>query len=106
AIYPKLDALSAKLVEGVAAAAKEAGVPLTFNRVGSMFTWFFTADTVTDWPSASKCDTAAFARFFRSMLDAGVYLPPSQFEAVFLSYAHSDEDIEKTLTAAKKAFAK
>src|SRR5438876_7923501 len=74
-IYPALESLSAKVVEGVAAAAKEAGVPLAFNRVGSMFTWFFTADPVTDWDSASKSDTAAFGRFFRSMLDSGIYLP-------------------------------
>ena len=100
-IYPRLEALSAKLVEGVAAAAKDAGVPLTFNRVGSMFTWFFTADPVTDWDSASKSDTAAFGRFFRGMLDAGFYLPPSQFEAAFLSAAHTEEDVQKTVDAAK-----
>src|SRR5216683_2578439 len=103
-IYPRLEALSAKLVEGVAAAAKDAGVPLTFNRVGSMFTWFFAQDPVTDWDSAAKSDTAAFGRFFRAMLDAGIYLPPSQFEAAFLSAAHSEEDIEKTIGAAKSAF--
>ena len=90
---------------GVAAAAKEAGVPLAFNRVGSMFTWFFTADPVTDWDSASKSDTAAFGRFFRSMLDSGIYLPPSQFEAAFLGAAHTEEDVQKTIAAAKEAFA-
>lgn len=103
-IYPRLEALGGKLVDGVAAAAKDAGVPLTFNRVGSMFTWFFTPDPVTDWSSASKADTAAFGRFFRAMLDAGIYLPASQFEAAFLSAAHSEEDIEKTVSAAKAAF--
>jgi len=103
-IYPRLEALSAKLVEGVAAAAKDAGIPLTHNRVGSMFTWFFTTDPVTDWESASKCDTAAFGRFFRGMLDAGILLPPSQFEAAFLSAAHSEEDVEKTIAAARSAF--
>jgi glutamate-1-semialdehyde 2,1-aminomutase len=102
-IYPRLEALSTKLVEGVAAIAKETNVPLCFNRVGSMFTWFFTADPVTDWDSASKSDIAAFGRFFRAMLDAGIYLPPSQFEAAFLSAAHSDEDIDRTITAAKKS---
>jgi glutamate-1-semialdehyde 2,1-aminomutase len=100
-IYPRIEALSEKLVEGVAGAAKDAGVPLTFNRVGSMFTWFFAPDPVTDWDSASKCDNAAFGRFFRGMLDAGIYLPPSQFEAAFLSAAHTEEDVEKTLAAAK-----
>jgi len=104
-IYPKLEALSAKLVEGVAATAKDSGVPLSFNRVGSMFTWFFTPDPVTDWDSASKSDTAAFGRFFRAMLDAGIYLPPSQFESAFLSAAHSEEDVQETVAAAKEAFA-
>src|SRR4051812_1333943 len=103
-IYPQLDALSAKLVEGVAAAAKESGVPLTFNRVGSMFTWFFTAEPVTDWDSASKSDTKAFGKFFRAMLEAGIYLPPSQFEAAFLGTAHSEEDVQKTVAASKEAF--
>jgi len=69
-----------------------------------MFTWFFTADPVTDWDSASKSDTAALRRFFRAMLDAGIYLPPSQFEAAFVSIAHSEEDIQKTLAAARQAF--
>ena len=103
-IYPRLDTLAAKLVDGVSAAAKEAGVPLTANRVGSMFTWFFTAAPVTNWNSASKSDTKAFARFFRSMLDHGVYLPPSQYEAAFLSTAHSEEDIQRTVAAAKQSF--
>src|SRR3989442_13946685 len=103
-LYPRLEALSAQLVEGVAAAAKDAGVALSFNRVGSMFTWCFTADPVTDWDSASKSDTAAFGRFFRAMLDASIYLPPSQFEAGFVSVAHSEEDIQKTIAAARQAF--
>ena len=105
-IYPRLEALSAKLVEGVAAAAKDAGVPLTFNRVGSMFTWFFNAEPVTDWESASKSDTAAFGRFFRGMLEAGIYLPPSQFEAAFLSAAHTEDDVERTITAARGSLGK
>jgi glutamate-1-semialdehyde 2,1-aminomutase len=105
-IYPRLEALSGKLVEGVATAAKDAGVPLTFNRVGSMFTWFFAAEPVSDWESASKSDIAAFGRFFRKMLDGGIYLPPSQFEAAFLSAAHTEEDVEKTIAAAKNGFKK
>jgi glutamate-1-semialdehyde 2,1-aminomutase len=104
-IYPQLDKLSGELVEGVAAAAKEAGVSLCFNRVGSMFTWFFTPGPVTDWDSASKSDTEAFGRFFRAMLDNGVYLPPSQFEAAFLSAAHTQEEIHQTVNVAKQAFA-
>jgi glutamate-1-semialdehyde 2,1-aminomutase len=91
-------------VDGVTAAAQEAEVPLVSNRVGSMFTWFFTPDPVTDWNSASKSDTEAFGRFFRAMLDSGVYLPPSQFEAAFLSAAHSEEDVRRTIEAAKQAF--
>jgi glutamate-1-semialdehyde 2,1-aminomutase len=105
-IYPRLDSLSAKLVDGIAAAAKDAGVSLTANRVGSMFTWFFHPGPVTDWASASKSDTAAFGRFFRGMLDSGIYLPPSQYEAAFLSAAHTDADVQKTIDAAKAVLAK
>ncbi len=104
-IYPRLDSLSAKLVDGIAAGAKEAGIQITANRVGSMFTWFFHPGPVTDWASASKSDIAAFGRFFRAMLDSGIYLPPSQYEAAFLSAAHSDDDIQKTIDAAKSVFA-
>ena len=104
-IYARLDRLSGELVAGVATAAKDAGVVLTFNRVGSMFTWFFTRGPVTNWESASKSDTEAFGCFFRTMLDSGVYLPPSQYEAAFLGAAHTEEDIQKTIAAAKQAFA-
>jgi len=104
-VYAKLDELSSVLVAGVAAAAKSASVPMTHNRVGSMFTWFFTPGPVTEWDSASKSDTEAFGRFFRNMLDAGIYLPPSQYEAAFLGAAHTEEDVKKTIAAAKQAFA-
>jgi glutamate-1-semialdehyde 2,1-aminomutase len=104
-IYPRLDKLSNELVAGVTAAAKDAGVPICHNRMGSMFTWFFTRGPVTDWASASKSDTKAFARFFQAMLDNGVYLPPSQFEAAFLSSAHTEQDIQQTIAVAKQAFA-
>ena len=104
-IYPRLEGLSADLVEGVTTAAKEAGVAITYNRVGSMFTWFFTSERVTEWESTARCDTAAFGRFFRGMLDAGVYLPPSQFEAAFLGAAHTEEDVDETVAAARQAFA-
>jgi glutamate-1-semialdehyde 2,1-aminomutase len=104
-IYPRLEKLSGELVEGVAAAAKEAGVTLCYNRVGSMFTWFFRQGPVTDWDSASKSNTEAFGKFFRSMLDSGVYLPPSQYEAAFLGATHTEEDIQRTVAAAKAAFA-
>src|SRR5579862_5870914 len=104
-IYPRIDKLSGELVEGVSAAAKDADVPLCLNRVGSMFTWFFTAGPVTDWDSAAKSDTGAFGKFFRAMLDAGVYLPPSQFEAAFLGATHTPEDVQATIGAAKAAMA-
>ncbi len=104
-IYPRLEKLSGELVDGVAACAKEAGVNMCNNRVGSMFTWFFTQGPVTDWDSAVKSDTEAFGRFFRAMLDSGVYLPPSQFEAAFMSAAHTEEDVNRTIEAAKQAFA-
>jgi glutamate-1-semialdehyde 2,1-aminomutase len=104
-IYPQLEKLSGELVEGAAAAAKEAGVALCHNRVGSMFTWFFNPGPVTDWDSASKSNTEAFGKFFRSMLDSGVYLPPSQYEAAFLGAAHTEDDVLRTIAAAKVAFA-
>ncbi|MGH9494866.1 MAG: glutamate-1-semialdehyde 2,1-aminomutase [Candidatus Sulfotelmatobacter sp.] len=102
-IYPQLEKRSAELVDGVAAAAKDAGVALCSNRVGSMFTWFFQDGPVTDWDSASKSDAEKFGKFFRRMLDRGVYLPPSQYEAAFLGAAHSEEDVQKTVAAAKEA---
>jgi glutamate-1-semialdehyde 2,1-aminomutase len=104
-IYSALEKRSAQLAEGITAAAKAAGVPLCNNRVGSMFTWFFQPGPVTDWNSASKSNTEAFGRFFRAMLDNGVYLPPSQYEAAFLGTAHTEEDIQKTIEAAKQGFA-
>jgi len=104
-VYAKLDKLAAEVVAGVAAAAKDAGVTMCHNRVGSMFTWFFAAGPVTDWTSASKSDTEAFGRFFRAMLENGIYLPPSQFEAAFLGAAHTEHEVQQTIAAAKQAFA-
>jgi len=103
-IYPRIDKLSGTLVDGVLAVAKEAGVPLCANRVGSMFTWFFQNGPVTDWDTASKSNTEAFGKFFREMLDRGVYLPPSQYEAMFLGATHTEEDMQRTVEAAKLAF--
>ena len=104
-VYEQLERVTAKIVAGLSEAAHEAGVTVTINRVGSMFTIFFTDELVTDWTSASRSDRAAFGRFFHAMLDEGVYLPPSQFEAAFVSTAHSDELVEQTIAAARKAFA-
>jgi glutamate-1-semialdehyde 2,1-aminomutase len=104
-IYAKLDKLAAEVVAGVAAAAKDAGVTMCHNRVGSMFTWFFAPGPVTDWTSAAKSDTEAFGRFFRAMLERGIYLPPSQFEAAFMGAAHTEHDVQLTVAASKQAFA-
>ena len=103
-VYPKLEAMGKTVAEGVAAEAVRAGVPLTLNRVGSMWTWFFTPGPVTNYEQAAKSDTAAFGRFHRAMLDQGVWLPPSQFEAAFLSTAHGEEEVAATIAAARNAF--
>src|SRR5208283_2410939 len=103
--YEQLDEMAGKLVAGVTTAAKEASVPMTANREGSMFTFFFTDKQVTDWESAATCDTKKFGRFHGAMLKAGVWLPPSQFEAAFLSVAHTQGDIDDTISAAREALA-
>jgi len=103
-IYPQLEASTRMLAAGVASEANAAGIALTLNRVGSMWTWFFTAGPVTNYDEAAKSDTAAFGSFHRAMLDHGVWLPPSQFEAAFMSYAHTDAEIAATLAAAHEAF--
>jgi glutamate-1-semialdehyde 2,1-aminomutase len=104
-IYPRLERLTKKLALGVVETAKSAGVALQMNQVGSMFTWFFSSKPIMDWSSAEQCDTKAFGRFFRAMFDQGVYLPPSQYEAAFVSTAHTEEDAQSTIEAAKTAFA-
>ena len=103
--YERLNAVSEELTDGLASEAARAGVALAVNRVGSMFTAFFSPEPVTDYASARKSDTAAFGRFFRTLLDRGVYFPPSQFEAAFVSAAHTAEDLALTLEAARYAFA-
>ncbi|HEX6984051.1 MAG TPA: aminotransferase class III-fold pyridoxal phosphate-dependent enzyme, partial [Planctomycetaceae bacterium] len=103
--YPKLAERSARLCEGLTAAAKRHGIPHTCPRVGSMFTLFFNPDVVTDYAVARRSDTRRFARYFWGMLERGVYLPCSQFEANFVSAAHSDEDIDRTIAAAGEVFA-
>jgi glutamate-1-semialdehyde 2,1-aminomutase len=105
AVYNGLEATTARIAEGVAGVAREAGIPLTVNRIGSMFTWFFTPDPVTDFASAATSDTAAFGNFHRAMLDAGVWLPPSQYEAAFVSTAHGEAEIGMVLDAARRALA-
>ena len=99
AAYDGLEAASKKLCDGLAGI----GIETITNRVGSMWTSFFTDEPVVDWDSANKCDRQKYGRFFHAMLDEGVYLAPSQFEAAFVSLAHTDEVIEQTLEAARKA---
>jgi glutamate-1-semialdehyde 2,1-aminomutase len=103
-VYPHLEATAKAVAEGVAAEAARAGVPITLNRVGAMWTWFFQSGPVTDYDQAAKSDTAAFGRFHRAMMDQGVWLPPSQFEAAFLSTAHGEAEIAATIEAAREAF--
>ncbi len=103
-VWDELERKSAALTEGIGEAAREAGVPVYQTRVGTMFATFFTAEPVTDWASAKRCDTGRFARFFHEMLEQGVYLAPSQFEAGFISATHSDNDIARTVEAARRAF--
>jgi len=103
-IYAQLEKSTAQLEEGVLKMAKGHGIPLCANRVGSMLTWFFQKGPVTDWDTAAKSDTQAFARFHNRMLERGIYLPPSQYEALFVSAAHTDGDIARTVEAAGHAF--
>ncbi|MFZ4855132.1 MAG: glutamate-1-semialdehyde 2,1-aminomutase [Desulfuromonadaceae bacterium] len=102
--YNALEAKSRAVAEGITKAAKDAGYPIYSTRVGSMFCAFFSKGEVFDWPTASQCDTKAFAKYFLGMLDEGVYLAPSQFETAFVSAAHSEADIEKTIAAAARCF--
>jgi glutamate-1-semialdehyde 2,1-aminomutase len=103
--YEKLEALGARLGDGLVRAAKQAGVAVVVNRCGSMLTVFFTDQPVTDYASAKCCDTERFAAWHRALLERGVYWPPSQFEAAFVSLAHTEADIDQTLAAAREAFA-
>ncbi len=104
-VWEALEERGRGLVDGLKAAAAAAGVPLQASRIGTMFGFFFNDRPVVDWPTASRSDTKRFAAFFQSMLAAGIYLAPSQFEAGFLSTAHGPAEIEATLAAAHRAFA-
>lgn len=95
-----------RLEEGIGAAAKKYDIPLTFNRAGSMIGLFFTNEKVINYDVAKQSNLEFFATYYREMANEGIFLPPSQFEGLFLSTAHSDDDIEKTITAAEKAFSK
>jgi glutamate-1-semialdehyde 2,1-aminomutase len=102
--YEMLDWRTTMLTEGLTQAARDAGVPVTINRVGSMLTVFFTDESVVDFASAARSDTKRYAAYFRSSLQHGIMLAPSQFEATFVSAAHSEADIQATCTAARAAF--
>jgi glutamate-1-semialdehyde 2,1-aminomutase len=103
-IYAQLEATAAAVAEGIAQQAQRANISVGVNRVGSMWTWFFTPGSVTNYEQAARSDTAAFARFHRAMLDRGVWLSPSQFEAAFLGTAHGEAEIAATIAAARGAF--
>jgi glutamate-1-semialdehyde 2,1-aminomutase len=103
-IYKQLEERSGVLAEGIGREAKQAGIPLIQHRIGSMMTSFFTSEPVVDWNSAKRSDTKRYGQFFHRMLEQGIYLAPSQFEAAFLSTAHSSSDIERTIKAARTAF--
>lgn len=103
-VYTQLEERSAALAKGLGKAALKAGIALTQTRVGSMMGAFFSPGPVVDWSSAKKCDTKAYAKFFHQMLEGGIYFAPSQFEAAFMSLAHTPQDIERTIKAAHEAF--
>jgi len=103
-VYKRLESVGQLLTEGIGAAAREAGFATHTNRVGSMFTMFFTDEPVSDWATASASDRELYGKFFHAMLDEGIYLAPSQFEAAFISIAHTDELLAQTIEAARKAF--
>jgi len=103
-LWEAMERRTRRLSAGTLAAAEKAGVPLTGRRVGTMFSAFFTETAVKDWSTAKTSDTARFGKFFRGMLEWGVYLAPSQFEAGFMSAAHDDDAIDVTLEAASEVF--
>ncbi len=103
--YPRLAQLASRLSNGLHAAAESAGIPFAIGYFDAMLTLFFSDGPVTDWDSAARCDTARYGRYFWGMIERGVYLPCSQYEALFLSTAHTDEDIDATITAAREVMA-
>jgi len=105
-LYRHLAKVGAALAAGLADAARNAGVALQVNAFGSLVTPFFTSAPVVDYASAAAADTVAYGTFFRGMLARGVYPPPSQFEAWFLSGAHTEKDVERTIAAARDVFKK
>jgi len=105
-VYERLERLGRQLERGMAEAAASAGIPLTVNRVGSMLTAFFTEEPVTDYASAKRADTKRYANFFHGMLEQGVFLAASQFEAAFVSLAHTERDLDEAGLACRRALAR
>jgi glutamate-1-semialdehyde 2,1-aminomutase len=103
-VFDDLVARTQRLCAGIGEAARSAGIPVFQTQVGTMFCTYFSQGPVTDWATASQSDTGKFGRFFQAMLEEGVYVAPSQFEAGFMSTVHSDDVIETTIEAARKAF--
>jgi glutamate-1-semialdehyde 2,1-aminomutase len=103
-VFDELVARTERLCAGVGEAARSAGTPITQTQVGTMFCSYFTPEPVTNWSTASRSDTERFGRFFQAMLNEGVYVAPSQFEAGFTSTVHTDEVIDATIAAAQEAF--
>jgi glutamate-1-semialdehyde 2,1-aminomutase len=103
-VWESLESTGAKLADGLAAAASEAGVAVQVGRVGTMFGLFFADEPVSDWNSAARSDVETFGKYHNAMLEQGVYLAPSQFEAGFISTVHTDKEIDHTLAAAKRVF--
>jgi glutamate-1-semialdehyde 2,1-aminomutase len=103
-IYDNLETAGERLCRGLSQEANEAGIETVTNRVGSMWTSFFTALSVTDWNSANRSNREMFGKFFHGMLEEGVYLAPSQFEAGFISIAHTETIIDRTIEAARNVF--
>jgi glutamate-1-semialdehyde 2,1-aminomutase len=104
-VYRRLEASAARLAAGLESAARGAGVPYRLTRVGSMLTLFFSSEDVVDWTTASRCDTGRYAKYFWGLIDRGIYMPCSQFEALFVSAAHTDADIDATIAAAQEVLA-
>jgi glutamate-1-semialdehyde 2,1-aminomutase len=103
--YERLEATSARLGDGLAETLRNSGLKGCINRVGSLVTAFLGVETVREAEEARRADTALFARFFHAMLERRIYLPPSQFEAMFVSLAHSEADIDRTVAAARESLA-
>jgi glutamate-1-semialdehyde 2,1-aminomutase len=103
-VYEQLERAAARLCGGLSRAAVDAGIKTITNRVGSMWTTFFTDQPVVDWSTANRSDRELYGRFFHAMLDEGVYLAPSQFEAAFVSAAHDENIIDRSVAAAGRAF--